>query len=146
MWGEDHVCNLMSLLEFVFQCPASPQLLMWDWSTQSTNSSQGQESAQKLALQCLQMFVEKRSGTCTGICWPYRLLLEFRLSVSVEELGIERAIWTQTYKREGAHSQQHGFVWGPVLDLKPQATALRKLLEVKYPAPRHSRGCHQPLG
>lgn len=41
---------------------------------------------------------------------------------------------------------QHGFVGGPVLDLKPQAIALMKLLDVQYPAPMHSGGCHQLLG
>lgn len=92
------------------------------------------------------MFVEKRAvvhtqaiADLTGYSW----CSDF--SVSVEELGIERAILTQTYKREEA-VQKRGFVGGPGLDLKPQAAALRKLLDMQHPAPGHSGGCHQPLG
>jgi len=66
-------------------------------------------------------------------------------SMSMEELGIERTILTETYKRREAKPQQQGFVRGPVPDAKPQANTLRKLPEVRCPAPLHCSGFYQPL-
>lgn len=50
-------------------------------------------------------------------------------SIFVKELGIERALLTETYQLKEVDCNDMGWQRGPALDLKPPANALNKLLE-----------------